>query len=135
MPFAAWPTWIERLSRILRTRGTSREQLEVDDTGLRLVRRGAVVVSVPWGGLERVEAVQRDRVTLDVVEIQLVPAGGGPGLRVSEDCAAFDEVARRIEDHFGVARADWFDAVAFPPFEPRRMVLWQRDRGTGRGAR
>ncbi len=78
---------------------------------------------LPLDGIEKVTFFKRDEITTDLICCEVVAAG--QTWFFHEDLPAWDTLLRHLEQLPGF-RADWYAAVAQPPFAACETVAYER---------
>lgn len=83
--------------------------------------------SVPWSDIARVRAFKRDRLTHDRICIAVEKVDGSI-VEVDEDMHGWEKFTETLPTQLSGASPfhDWFDRVAFPPFETNLTDIYSR---------
>ena len=100
--------------------------IRIKDEGFEVVeaRSEAVIASVKWVEVARIQAYKLDLVTTDCICLLFEFTTPSAPLEVSEEWIGFNEIFSPLTQHFPVIPESWYEDIMTPAFETKRTVLF-----------
>jgi hypothetical protein len=87
--------------------------------------RGEKVIA--WRDIVRVEAFKRDLYAVDLICLK-IHFDHNSSVELDEEMDGWESLLERLPEYLPGSQklSEWFEFVAFPPFKPKRTVIYQR---------
>jgi len=101
-------------------------QIRLKDDGFDVVAASgeAIIASVRWAEVARIQAYKLDLVTTDCICLLFEFTSPSASLQVSEEWMGFNEIFSPLTQHFPAIPESWYEDIMMPPFEEKRTVLY-----------
>ena len=128
---ALWP-WIQSFFR--RRRRADPRILQIRDGGFDVLDESnqAVVGSVRWTDVGRIQTYKIDLMTTDCICLLFESRSGQAPLQVSEEWKGFSELFDALTTAFPSIPPNWYREVMTPAFQTKRTVLYELHGSDGR---
>ena len=117
--------WLKRLAaKVLKEKEQEPPpSLEVEQDGFSYIRRDGKT-TVHWSDVKEVFAFKRDLFAVDLICIGFRVSDDGEYWEIDEEMCGYKSIVAAMEKVFAGLDPDWWEKVAFPPFETNLVTLW-----------
>ena len=115
--------WVKRLFAKFVGKQEPPPSLAVEEGGFSYVRRREKT-TVYWADVKEVFTFKRDILTVDLICVGLRVSDDGEYWEIDEELSGYEDVLAAMDEAFPGIRSDWWEELAFPPFEVNLITLW-----------
>lgn len=103
-------------------------RIELTDHGFNLTDVSNNRLELRWAEVKEIVVHKWDLYSYDEICLAFRSTDDNDSwLEIGEHSIGFDDALRAVEDHFSPLPEDWWAAVAQPPFEANRSVIWRSE--------
>ena len=104
-----------------------RRTVSFDQTGFAVVQEEQPTTFMRWADIDTIYTRKIDLFSCDEVQLGFGQRSSNVVIEVGELHEGFKAFAEEVLQRFESIPKDWFIDVAFPPFEQKFRILWERN--------